>query len=68
MLPRLLGKTNEAATRELLKRIMRIDRAEAGDPFAASRHHDVNALLDAVEVLAEAIMQCTDTNLTLVAL
>ena len=68
MLAGLLRKTNEPARDELVQPISCIQRGQAGDPPSTPCHDDLGAPFDAVEVLAEAVVQSAHSHLELVSL
>ncbi len=68
MLPGLLRKTHEPAGCELVKRILSIDRGKPRDPLSPPCHDDLDTPLDAVQVFAEPVMQCTHSHLALIRL
>ena len=59
----LLGQAHQTAPDEIRQRVIATDGGQPRDPPAATRDNDLNTLLDAIEVLAQAIVQRTNANL-----
>lgn len=57
------GRRDQTASRELLERVLAGDAGEPRDRSAASRDHDVGTVLDAIEMLAEAIVEIPHADL-----
>ena len=57
---RTCRRSNETAPDEVLERILTIDRRQPRDRLAATRDHDLGAPLNALEVLAQPIVELTD--------
>ncbi len=60
-----LGKPDEPTRDELLYRVDPIDRSEAGNALAPARHHQLRSLLDAIQVLAQPIVELANTDFAL---
>ena len=54
--------SDETAADEIRQRVLAIDCAQPRNRPAATGHRDVGAGLDALEVLAESIVEITDTD------
>lgn len=59
------GQTHKTASHEVRELVLTIDRRQTRDAPATPRHNDVDPLLDAIEVLTQAIVQGTNANLLL---
>jgi hypothetical protein len=58
-------KPDEPTRDELLDRVDAIGCGEAGYALAAARHHELRSLLDAIQVLAQPIMELANTHFAL---
>jgi hypothetical protein len=56
-------QSDEAAPDELIQRVLRVNGREPGDRPSATRDEDLRALLDTIQILAEAVVKLTDANL-----
>jgi hypothetical protein len=61
----LLGHAHQTAPHELRQWLIATDRRQSRNAPAATRHNDLDTLLDAIEVLAQAIVQSANANLLL---
>lgn len=62
---RLLGQAHQTTPYEIRQRVLATDRGQPRNSLAPARHNDLDTLLDAIEVLAQAIVQRTNANLLL---
>jgi hypothetical protein len=60
-----LGQAHQTASHELGQRVIAADRRQSRDAPASAGHDDLDTLLDAIEVLAQAIVQIADADLLL---
>jgi hypothetical protein len=56
---------NQAAGAQVCQGVYLIDRNKARDAAAAHRHDDLGAVLDVLDVAAEAVVQLADAHLGL---
>jgi len=61
-----LGQAHQTASHELGQYLIAADRRQPRDASASTGHDDLDTLLDAIEVLAQAIVQGADANLLFV--
>jgi hypothetical protein len=66
--PRLGRRCHESAPDEVLKRIRLVDGRQARNRLAATRHYDLCAVRDTVEVLAQTIVEITHADLVVCAM
>lgn len=64
----LPGQAHQTAPYEIRQRVIATDGRQPGDPPAATRHDDLDTLLDAVEMLAQAIVQRANADLLFAAM
>jgi len=64
-LARLLRQTDEPAANELLQRRLTINRRQAGDPLTAPGYDHLRAVLNPLEILAEAVVQIANADFLL---
>jgi hypothetical protein len=60
---RTCWQSDETSPEEILERIRTIDCREPSDRPAATGDHDLGALLDALEMLAQPVVKLTHPNL-----
>ncbi|HEX6205384.1 MAG TPA: hypothetical protein VFZ29_06210 [Solirubrobacterales bacterium] len=67
-LPSLLGPTNQASLFEIFERLGSVDLTQPGNGLAAPGNDDLGPLFDLLQVLAEAIVELTNSNLGRIAM
>ncbi len=65
---RACRRSDETSSDEVAQWVLIVDGRQPCDRLAAARDHDLGALLDAPEMLAQAIVKITHPNLISIAM